>query len=108
MSCQGTISVDSSLLVTLSGLLNASSGEYVDDADVTAHFLDEDGILVDDSGVVLTYVNDSDGDYSGTISDVVLTPGATYILEVTASQGDLTAGALTKTWRQTHVAEYAS
>ena len=78
------------------------TGEYVNDADVTANLTDTGGTSL--GTFTLDYVSGSSGDYRGTLAASVaadLTACANYIVEITATSGDSI-----EFRRETHLCEY--
>lgn len=95
--------IDSDTLVQLTGLQNALTGAYIDDATVTAVLTDEDGNAVaGGEAITLAYVADSDGDYAGEVPHgLAMTEDARYVLTITAS-----GAGYQMTWKLTRVAAY--
>lgn len=85
-------------LLTLEGVQDAVSGDYLNAATVTATLKTRAGVEVegDNWPITLDYVADSDGNYQGVIEDgVEITAGKTYIVEITVDAG----GDLIGFWR---------
>lgn len=75
--------------ITLSGLKNDLTGDYVNDATVTATISDQlGGVLV--SALALSYIAASNGIYSGTVlsTDDLGEHGDKVVVEITATSGD--------------------
>lgn len=87
MSC--TLSIGSTELVTLVGLLDTVTGQYVNNATVAGALLDA-ARTTTLTTFSMPYVVATDGEYEGTISAPVtaaLTSGTTYQVRVTATSG---------------------
>ena len=82
--------IDSDNAVQLTGLHDAVTGQYVNDAEVTAVLTDDGGNVVEGAdAIVLAYQDGSDGDYVGQIGHgVALAEGRQYTLTVTACGGE--------------------
>ena len=83
-------------LASLSGLraATAAEGTYINDGTVTLTLMDVDGVELagETWPLTMSYITDSDGVYRAVIQDTLsLTPGATYIAELTADGDSLQA-----------------
>ena len=79
------IAIGSTNLVTLAGHQDLVSGDYINDASVTASVLDCDGEAI--ISIPLDYISDSDGNYQGVIipgDSEDLEDGLTYTVTVEA------------------------
>lgn len=95
------IFIGSDTAFNLTGLQNADTGDYINDAEVTGYLLtlDEDELAT----FSYVYVDDSDGDYWGTLTaeqSELCTKCETYIVKIVA-----TAGAATRTFTAEHMAD---
>lgn len=80
-----SIFIDTDNLVTLSGLTDSTTGEYINDATVSMTLEDSDGITVA-ADIPLTYTAESDGEYTGILANTVeMVAGDYYYLYVTAT-----------------------
>ena len=89
--------IDNDNLLSVTGLKNASSGSYMNDATVTATLADLDGNAVSGQTfpVTLSYVADTDGNYQATLEDALsLTEGSVYKATISAT----TSSGLTASW----------
>jgi hypothetical protein len=77
--------VGSDTLLTVDGLKDQATGQYVNAASVSATVRDVDLQAVEGgTGLTLEYVANSNGKYQGVIPyTLTLTPGATYYLDIT-------------------------
>lgn len=78
-------------IVELRGLVNAMTGEYLDDAEVSCTLLDADGEDVEGPEWPLTmaYLEESDGVYRATLAaSLELSRAARYTLRVDVDGGD--------------------
>jgi hypothetical protein len=78
--------------VLITGLRHDTTGEYKNDATVTAQVKDLDDVNVG-SSATLTYIEGSDGDYRGTLPKSVgaaLEESQQYYVVITANSGDVT------------------
>lgn len=93
-------------LLEVDGLLDPTTGTYVNTATVRATMYEADGLTTVGGmtwPLTLSYVPTSNGDYNGLLEDGrELTEGNTYWLELTADAG----GDLIKKWRWHDVARY--
>lgn len=83
--------IDSDQHVTVTGLTDAATGAYVNNATISAQMYDEDG---DEKGDAFSpsYTAESNGDYTGTLLDTVtttLTPYKPYKLRLTITSGTI-------------------
>jgi hypothetical protein len=85
------LGINSSNLVRLDVLTNASTGAYVNNATVTFSLKDASGNIVGSlSGVSMPYIASSNGRYEGTIPNTTtLTLNALYTIEITATASPL-------------------
>jgi hypothetical protein len=99
------LSINSSNLVRLDLLTNASTGTYINNATVTFSLKDASGNIIGGlSGVSMSYIASSNGRYEGTVpNSTTLTLNALYTIEITA-----TSGALVLFRRLSCVAKYRS
>ena len=89
--------MDNDNLLSVTGLKNASSGSYMNDATVTATLVDSTGTTVTGQTfpVTLSYVADTDGNYQATLDDALsLTEGSVYTATISAT----TSSGLTASW----------
>lgn len=84
--------VDNTSTVTLSGLQNAITSAYINDATVTLTVLDSDGAEVagETWPVTMAYIATSNGNYRASI-DATLTAGGKYDAVVNVVSGDSSA-----------------
>ena len=85
------IYISASNLIEISGLKDASNGNYVNTATVTFTLKNSGNSVVSGaSAVSMTYVAASNGKYQGTLPNTVsLTEGAKYWLEITSTYNTL-------------------
>ena len=83
--------IESDNLITFDGLINNQTGEYINDAIVTATLKDSANVVnTDVQDESLEYVSASNGQYQFVIpEDVSLTHGSFYYLYITAISGEL-------------------
>jgi len=77
-------------LLELTGLKDAITGAFINDATVTATVVDEDGVAVSGASwpVTLAYVSASNGDYRAVLSHALaLTPYRTHVARIDADGG---------------------
>lgn len=82
--------IDSDNLIRLTGLKDALTGEYINDAAVTAALADDQAVAVEGAEqITLDYVAESQGDYAGLVPHgAALTEGRQYTLTITAASAD--------------------
>lgn len=76
--------------ITLTGLQNAVSGNYLNSATVTVTVVDSDGNEVSGQTwpTTMSYVSGSDGNYRGTLQDAMVTTASELLTaQVTADGG---------------------
>jgi hypothetical protein len=76
-------------LLEVTGLKNAASGNFVNNATVTANIVDSDGNAVTNAtNISLSYISGSNGNYRGTIPDTAdIDRSAEYVAQITADGG---------------------
>ena len=92
--------IDNDNLLSVTGLKNASSGSYMNDATVTATLVDSTGTTVTGQTfpVTLSYVADTDGNYQATLEDALsLNEGSVYTATISAT----TSSGLSASWQMT-------
>jgi hypothetical protein len=102
MSCScecsiGPLYVGNTINVEITGLRNATSGAYINDATVTFSVKTLSGAIVDGlEDEAMSYISASDGVYRGTIpSDAPFFVGQSYVVEITATKSGVGVGS----WR---------
>ena len=97
--------IDSDQLLSVSGLRDPTTGNYINTATVRASMEDVTGAAVSGQTWPLTldYTPASNGDYTGLLEDGrMMTEGQIYWMDLTADAG----GDLIKHWRWPDVARY--
>jgi len=81
--------IDSDNVVQITGLKDVVTGNYINDATITATMADKNGNAVSGVGTItFTYTSGSNGDYCGEVPAAAgLTDGEQYTLTITAVGG---------------------
>lgn len=91
--------------VTVLGLKDEISGDFLNATIVTAHIKTKDGKSVagENWPITLEYITDSNGDYQGNFDDAIeLVNNRNYIVEIAADAG----GGLKAFWHFMRMAQY--